>query len=121
MTLRAILCGVLFALFISIAVYFNDQVIAQTYLIGNHFPIIVFGFLILLVIGVNPLLAYIMPDIVNALTDLIASVVHFDLGKVLWPFREAGGWPGHANAIGMTLVILLIVKVLTKARVILKL
>ena len=75
----------------------------------------------LLPIGVNPLLAYIMPDIVNALTDLIASVVHFDIGKVLWPFREAGGWPGHANAIVMTLVILLIVKVMTKARVILKL
>jgi heparan-alpha-glucosaminide N-acetyltransferase len=72
-------------------------------------------------IGVNPLLAYIMPDIVNSLTDLIASVVHFDLAKVLWPFREAGGWPGHVNAIVMTLIILLIVKGLTKAKVILKL
>jgi len=75
----------------------------------------------LLPIGINPLLAYIMPDIVHSLSDLITSVAHFDLGKLLWPFREAGGWPGHVNAIVMTLVILLIVKGLTKAKVVLKL
>jgi len=75
----------------------------------------------LLPIGINPLLAYIMPDIVHSLSDLITSVAHFDLGKLLWPFREAGGWPGHVNAIVMKLVILLIVKGLTKAKVVLKL
>ncbi len=75
----------------------------------------------LLPIGVNPLLAYIMPDIVRSLSDLISSIVPFDVGKLLWPFRETGAWPGHINAIVMTLVILLIVRVLTKAKVIIKL
>ncbi len=75
----------------------------------------------LLPIGINPLLAYIMPDIVRSLSDLVSSIVHFDVGKLLWPFRATGAWPGHINAIVMTLVILLIVRVLTKAKVVLKL
>jgi predicted acyltransferase len=75
----------------------------------------------LLPIGINPLLAYIMPDIVRSLSELVASLIRFDVGKLLWPFRETGAWPGHVNAIIMTLVILLIVRVLTKAKVILKL
>ena len=75
----------------------------------------------LLPIGINPLLAYIMPDIVRSLSDLISSAVRWNVGKLLWPFREAGGWPGHLNAIVMTLVILLVVRVLTKAKVVLKL
>lgn len=75
----------------------------------------------LLPIGVNPLLAYIMPDIVRSLSELVSAFVRFDVGKLLWPFRETGGWPGHVNAIVMTLVILLIVRVLTKAKVLLKL
>jgi heparan-alpha-glucosaminide N-acetyltransferase len=75
----------------------------------------------ILPIGVNPLLAYIMPDIVHSLSELISSVIRWDVGKLLWPFRAAGGWPGHVNAIVMTLVILLIVRVMTKAKVVLKL
>lgn len=75
----------------------------------------------LLPIGINPLLAYIMPDIVRSLSELVSSIVHFDVGKLLWPFRATGAWPGHINAIVMTLVILLIVRVLTKAKVVLKL
>lgn len=75
----------------------------------------------LLPIGVNPLLAYIMPDIVRSLSELVSALVRFDVGKLLWPFRATGGWPGHVNAIVMTLVILLIVRVLTKAKVLLKL
>jgi heparan-alpha-glucosaminide N-acetyltransferase len=75
----------------------------------------------LLPIGINPLLAYIMPDIVGSFSELVSSVVHFDIGKILWPFRATGAWPGHINAIVMTLVILLIVRVLTRAKVVLKL
>lgn len=75
----------------------------------------------LLPIGINPLLAYIMPDIVRSLSDLISSAVHWNVGKLLWPFRETGGWPGHINAIVMTLVILLVVRIMTKAKVVLKL
>lgn len=77
------------------------------------------GFLV--PVGINPLLAYIMPDIVNSLSSLVGSLVRFDVGRLLWPFREAGGWPGHINAVLMTLVILLIVRVLTRARIVLKL
>jgi len=75
----------------------------------------------LLPIGFNPLLAYIMPDILNAFTGLVESLTRFDIGRLLWPFRETGGWPGHINAVVMTLIILLIVRVLTKAKVVLKL
>ncbi|MBD3392807.1 MAG: hypothetical protein GF418_11950, partial [Chitinivibrionales bacterium] len=55
MTLRAAFLGLLFAFFVSSVVYFNDQVIQQTYLIGNHFPIIVFGVLVILLLFINPL------------------------------------------------------------------
>jgi predicted acyltransferase len=75
----------------------------------------------LLPIGVNPLLAYILPDIVSSVQDILTSITRIDVWKLLWPFREAGGWPGHLNAIAMTLVILLIVRVMTKAKVVLKL
>jgi predicted acyltransferase len=75
----------------------------------------------LLPIGVNPLLAYILPDIVGSVQDILTSITRIDIWKLLWPFREAGGWPGHLNAIAMTLVILLIVRVMTKAKVVLKL
>lgn len=75
----------------------------------------------LLPIGVNPLLAYILPDIVGSVQDILTSITRFDFWKLLWPFREAGGWLGHINAAAMTLVILLIVRVMTKAKVVLKL
>jgi predicted acyltransferase len=75
----------------------------------------------LLPIGVNPLLAYILPDIVSSVQDILTSITRIDVWKLLWSFREAGGWPGHLNAIAMTLVILFIVRVMTKAKVVLKL
>ena len=75
----------------------------------------------LLPIGVNPLLAYILPDIFGSVLDILTSITRVDFWKLLWPFREAGGWPGHLNAVIMTLIILLVVRVMTKAKVVLKL
>jgi predicted acyltransferase len=75
----------------------------------------------LLPIGVNPLLAYILPDIVSSVQNILTSITRIDVWMLLWPFREAGGWSGHLNAIAMTLVILLIVRVMTKAKIVLKL
>jgi len=75
----------------------------------------------LLPIGVNPLLAYILPDIVGSVQDILTSITRFDFWKLLWPFREAGGRLGHINAAAMTLVILHVVRMMTKAKVVLKL
>ena len=75
----------------------------------------------LLPIGVNPLLAYILPDIVRSAQDILSSIARIDVSKLFWPFQEAGGWPGHLNAIVMTLIILLLVRMMTKAKVVLKL
>ncbi len=55
-TLRALIIGTLLALFIASAAYFNDWVINQTHLIGNHLPIGVFGVVMLLMMVFNPLL-----------------------------------------------------------------
>jgi hypothetical protein len=57
MTVRAVSLGTLLALAISAATYFNDWVIGQTNLIGNHLPISVFGIAVLLLLCINPLLS----------------------------------------------------------------
>ena len=57
MTTRAVLLGFLGALAIAGFKYINDDVLGLTPLAGNHFPISVFGVLILLVIVLNPLLS----------------------------------------------------------------
>ncbi|GAG30654.1 unnamed protein product, partial [marine sediment metagenome] len=56
MTLRAVILGVLCAMFIAGFGYINDQVLRSTFLVGNHFPIGVFGGLIVLLLAINPLL-----------------------------------------------------------------
>lgn len=56
MTFRAVCTGLLLALGISLFTYFNDHIIRQTYIIGNHLPVAVFGPLIFLLILVNPLM-----------------------------------------------------------------
>jgi hypothetical protein len=57
MTLRAVILGLLLGLVISAGTYFNDWVIGQTPLIGNHLPISVFGTAALLILVLNPLLS----------------------------------------------------------------
>jgi hypothetical protein len=56
MTFRALLLGVLLGLTIAGITYFNDAVIRQTFLVGNHLPVGIFGVLLLLLLGINPLL-----------------------------------------------------------------
>ncbi|MGF1449064.1 MAG: DUF6785 family protein [Opitutales bacterium] len=57
MSIRSILLGFLAAAFICGVTYFNNHVIEQTFLIGNHMPLVVFGGLILFLLTVNPLLS----------------------------------------------------------------
>ncbi|MBD3344473.1 MAG: hypothetical protein GF401_05370 [Chitinivibrionales bacterium] len=85
MTLRAIIIGFFFAGVISSFTYFNDHVIRQTYLIGNHFPVIVFGGLTLLVLFVNPLLRLIKITKVLSSREMLVIIA---LGLVVC------GWPG---------------------------
>ena len=56
MTVRAIILGLLLGLSISGATYFNDAVIRQNFLIGNHLPVVVFASLLILLLVLNPLL-----------------------------------------------------------------
>ena len=60
MTLRALLLGLLVGFGIAGVTYFNDAVMHQTFLIGNFFPIVVFGLLTLLLM-VNLALRYLGP------------------------------------------------------------
>lgn len=57
--------------------------------------------------GQNPLLAYLLPDIVASLFAALG------LEQVLWPYSSGG--PGAVNALVLTLLILLVNAVLTKA------
>lgn len=72
-------------------------------------------------IGRNPLLAYILPEIVDAFLFLVSTIFGFEAGRLLWPFGDQGGLPGMLNALVVTGVILLITAGMTKAKVVLKL
>ena len=56
MSLRAVILGLILGLALSGLTYFNDAVVRQTMLIGNFLPIGVFGVIMLLLLGLNPLL-----------------------------------------------------------------
>ncbi len=85
MSVRAIALGLFLAIFISCFTYFNDAVIRSTFLIGNFLPIGIFGLVVVILLGLNPLLRAIRPE---------------------WPMRPAEiaiatalglaacGWPG---------------------------
>lgn len=83
MTLRAVVLGVLLGLFVVGATYFNDQVIRQTYLIGNHLPAIVFGAGLLIVLVLNPLLGVVGLRRLGAAE--VAVVVALGLAVCGWP------------------------------------
>jgi predicted acyltransferase len=72
-------------------------------------------------VGVNPLLAYILPDILISVLGLLSSPVGYDLNRWLWPFAERGGAAGMINALAVTGLILLITGLATRWKVILKL
>ena len=56
MSLRAVILGLFGAALIAGVGYLNDQVLRGNFLVGNHFPISVFGGLIVVTAAVNPLL-----------------------------------------------------------------
>lgn len=62
MTLRAIILGALCGLLIASLGYMNDSVLNLTRIVGNFFPVSVFGFLVILGVLVNPLLYRLRPS-----------------------------------------------------------
>lgn len=56
MTFRAVLLGLIVGGVVAGVGYYNDSVLKLTQLVGNHFPVSVFGLLILFMLVVNPLL-----------------------------------------------------------------
>jgi hypothetical protein len=56
MSVRAVILGLLGAVLVAGLGYLNDQVLRLNFLVGNHFPISVFGALIILAGVLNPLL-----------------------------------------------------------------
>ncbi len=87
MTLRSVLLGLIFGLFISTFTYFNDNVIRQTYLISNHLPAGVFGIFVVLLFLINPLLGRL-----RAVKPLGAK----ELAVVLALGLAVCGWPGSS-------------------------
>ncbi|MDX2052754.1 MAG: DUF6785 family protein [Polyangiaceae bacterium] len=84
MTLRGVILGLLLGLGISFATFFNDWVIGQTPLIGNHLPISVFGFAVVLLFAVNPLLGRLGPRAALKAGE-VAVVVAIGLAACGWP------------------------------------
>jgi len=74
MTKRTVLIGIIFAVVIICGGYFNDEYMQQTYMVGNHLPIFVFGILALIVIGINPLLSKIKKYSVFSVKELLVIV-----------------------------------------------
>jgi predicted acyltransferase len=71
-------------------------------------------------IGVNPLLAYILPDIVRTLIDFLGGILRLDIWKAAFPYWESGGGAGLLSAAAMTGFILLLTWLLTRQKIILK-
>ncbi len=91
MTIRALILGLLLGLSISAATYFNDAVIRQTFLIGNHLPVVVFATVLILLLAVNPLLVRRRPD---GDPDGGAGLRPAELAVIVALGLAACGWPG---------------------------
>jgi predicted acyltransferase len=71
--------------------------------------------------GRNPLLAYLLPGLLDSGLGLLGGVLHIDLWRIVWPFAGAGGLAGILNAAAMTGFILLLTTILGRAGLMLKL
>ena len=93
MRFRSVLIGLLLALLVSIFTYFNDAVIRSTFFTGNFFPIGVFGFAIILLLMLNPLLRALRRDWPLSGRELVI-VIALGLAACAWPgsnfYRVAG-------------------------------
>lgn len=87
--------GILLALAVSGTTYFNDWVIGQTNLVGNHLPISVFGIAVLLLLCINPLLRFLGPKATLGAAE-VAVIVALGLAVC--------GWPGSNFFRGLTTV-----------------
>jgi heparan-alpha-glucosaminide N-acetyltransferase len=72
-------------------------------------------------VGRNPLMAYILPSIVDSILSFASTIFKLNIKQLFWPFWEKGGLSGMLNALALTGLILLITWALTRAKVILKL
>lgn len=71
-------------------------------------------------VGVNPLLAYILPDFFNSVLSIIEKT-GLRLWGFFWPLLEGGGWSAVGNAAIMTAIMLGLTGILTRKKLILKL
>ncbi len=71
--------------------------------------------------GRNPLLAYLLPGLIANAAGLAGSLIHADIGRILWPFYGTGGIAGMLNAAVMTGIVLFLTTVLSRAGLMLKL
>ncbi|MCC5844582.1 MAG: hypothetical protein JJU05_10060 [Verrucomicrobia bacterium] len=94
MSFRSILLGFLLGLFMATFTYFNDQVVENTFLIGNFLPVGVFGAVLLLLMLVNPLLASVRASWALKGGE-IAIITAMGLAACAWPgsnfFRVSTG------------------------------
>lgn len=100
MSIRAVILGLLLGLFVSVATYFNNAIIHQTHLIGNHFPIGVFGVVLLLLVGANPLLGLVRDY--AGLGWIKGPLRPTELGLIAAIGLAACGWPGSNFYRGFT-------------------
>ncbi|MEX0652576.1 MAG: DUF6785 family protein [Phycisphaeraceae bacterium] len=84
MTLRALIIGTALGLFIVSFTFFNDQVIRQSFFIANHLPASVFGFGVLLLLGLNPL-ARLMSRRMALGPSEVAIILALGLAACSWP------------------------------------
>jgi hypothetical protein len=84
MTIRAIFIGLLLALFLSVATYYNDFIISQSLLIGHLLPATVLGALLLLALVLNPLMGRYTPQWMFGRGEL-AVIAALGLAACSWP------------------------------------
>ena len=103
MTCRAVLLGMIGAALVCAFGYFNDFVLRQTLLVGNHLPMSVYGGLVIFVLLVNPLLLGVFKRLALSGCEL-AVVVVLTLSACCVPglmrtFTLSALYPHHLNRV----------------------
>jgi hypothetical protein len=102
-SIRAVILGLLLGLFVSGATYINDAVIRQTFLIGNHFPVSIFGAALLLLIAINPFLGALRDKL--RLGFVKGPLRPVEIGLIAAIGLAACGWPGSNFYRGFTPIV----------------
>ena len=84
MTWRAILLGLLSGVLIAGFGYLNDSIFRLNFIVGNHFPISVFGALVCVALGLNPVLRRLRPGLAFRPAELVLIVA--------WPWPRGRWW-----------------------------